>query len=176
MLSRVQGVFTQRGCLLSRRKYGTLKSAKQIQNVPFSSIYLHATHNLWRTPLGKRPTKQRQSERWPAMPPRLDRCSQTARWGNECIYWHISLREPMWLCGSLHFTLFQSKHWHICILIDAHLCLLYPPPAAAESPDSGVAVLRDLEVVLTAGKSAEQTRFTRRPLWKERYHRQVKVT
>lgn len=154
----------------------TLKSAKQIK-IWSSSIYLHVNHNLGRTPLWKRPTKQRQPESWPVMPPQSDRCLETARWGDECIFWHISLREPIWLCGSLHFRLFQSKHWHICILIDAHLCLFYPPPAP-ERPDAG---LRNLDVVLTADKSAEQTcwsgsRFTHRPLWEERYRRQVKVT
>lgn len=103
--------------------------------------------------------------------------------GNSQMGWWVhflSLPEPIWLCGSLHFRLFQSKHWHICILIDAHLCLFSSPPAA-EWPDAGGAVLRDLEVVLTAAQSAEQTCWsgscvTRRPRWEERYHRQVKVT
>lgn len=83
----------------------------------------------------------------------------------------------MWLRGSLHFSLSQSKHWHICILIEAHLCLLYPADAAAaaaEWPDADGAVLRNLEVVLTADKSAEQTwwsssGFTPQPPREERY-------
>lgn len=143
----------------------------------FSQIRLHLKHNLWRKQLWKRPSKHQQSDNWPKMPPLLDRCSEAARWGVECIFWHISLHEPMWLRGSLHFSLSQSKHWHICILIEAHLCLLYPAAAdaaSAEWPDADGAVLRNLEVVLTADKSAEQTcwsssGFTRRPTREERY-------